>query len=98
MMISDMRKTWILLNMQTRKACLSIIKSKSSNSEICAVLATLVDWKQAFPRQCPKLGIESFLRNGVINSHVIKLFPGKTDETKLLGTFLTNDLKWNKNT
>ena len=34
-------------------------------NESCAVLATLVDWKQAFPRQCPKLGIESFLKNGV---------------------------------
>ena len=34
-------------------------------SESCAVLATLVDWKQAFPRQCPKLGVESFLKNGV---------------------------------
>ena len=31
----------------------------------CAVLATLVDWKQAFPRQCPKLGVESFMKNGV---------------------------------
>ena len=34
-------------------------------SESSAVLATLVDWKEAFPRQCPKLGVESFLRNGV---------------------------------
>ena len=33
--------------------------------EATAVLATLVDWKQAFPRQCPKLGIESFIQNGV---------------------------------
>ena len=38
---------------------------KNSKAESCAVLATLVDWKQAFPRQCPKLGIESFMRNGV---------------------------------
>ena len=38
---------------------------KKSNSETCAVLATLVDWQQAFPRQCPKLGVESFIRNGV---------------------------------
>ena len=30
-----------------------------------AVIATLVDWKQAFPRQCPKLGVESFIKNGV---------------------------------
>ena len=36
-----------------------------SRGEKCAVLATLVDWKEAFPRQCPKLGIESFVKNGV---------------------------------
>ena len=28
---------------------------KSSKGEVNAVLATLVDWKEAFPRQCPKL-------------------------------------------
>ena len=38
---------------------------KNSKRESCAILATLVDWKQAFPRQCPKLGIESFIQNGV---------------------------------
>ena len=27
---------------------------KNSRTESCAVLATLVDWKQAFPHQCPK--------------------------------------------
>ena len=30
-----------------------------------AVIANLIDWSSAFPRQCPKLGVESFLRNGV---------------------------------
>ena len=30
-----------------------------------AVIASFIDWDNAFPRQCPKLGIESFLRNGV---------------------------------
>ena len=30
-----------------------------------AVLATFVDWKEAFPNQCPKLGIEAFLKCGV---------------------------------
>ena len=28
----------------------------------------LVDWAQAFDRQCPKLGIQSFLKNGVRKS------------------------------
>ena len=30
---------------------------KNSKGEINAVIATLYDWKEAFPRQCPKLGI-----------------------------------------
>ena len=44
-----------------------ILKSvdRNSKTESLAVLATLVDWKQAFPRQCPKLGIQSFIKNGV---------------------------------
>ena len=44
-----------------------ILKSvdKNSKKESLAVLATLVDWKQAFPRQCPKLGVQSFIKNGV---------------------------------
>ena len=28
----------------------------------------MVDWKQAFDRQCPKLGVLSFMRNGVRKS------------------------------
>ena len=44
-----------------------VLKSvdKNSKGESLAVLATLVDWRQAFPRQCPKLGVESFIKNGV---------------------------------
>ena len=37
----------------------------SSRGEAKAVMATLVDWKQAFPRQCPKLGIEAFILIGI---------------------------------
>ena len=36
-----------------------------SKCEVKAVLATFVDWKQAFPRQCPKLGISAFIACGV---------------------------------
>ena len=38
---------------------------KANRSETKAVIATLVDWKQAFPRQCPELGVKSFIQNGV---------------------------------
>ena len=40
---------------------------KNSTKEAMAVLllCQMIDWKQAFPRQCHKLGIQSFIRNGV---------------------------------
>ena len=37
----------------------------SKKGEVSAVIATLYDWKEAFPRQCPKLGIEAFIKCGV---------------------------------
>ena len=37
----------------------------NSRGDIFAVIVNLIDWNNAFPRQCPKLGIESFVRNGV---------------------------------
>ena len=44
-----------------------ILKSLDNNSrgDIFAVIATLVDWKQAFNHQDPTLGIKSFIENGV---------------------------------
>ena len=38
---------------------------KNTIYEKFAVFCTMVDWKQAFDRQCPKLGVCSFMRNGV---------------------------------
>ena len=38
---------------------------KNSKGEVKAVLATFVDWKPAFPRQCPKLGVSAFIECGV---------------------------------
>jgi hypothetical protein len=37
----------------------------NSRGDTFTVIASLIDWNNAFPRQCPKLGIESFMRNGV---------------------------------
>ena len=44
-----------------------ILTSLDNNSrkETFAVVANLIDWSKAFPRQCPKLGVESFIKNGV---------------------------------
>ena len=56
--------------------------------ESLAVLATLVDWKEAFPRQCPKLGIESFIQNGVRPALIplmINFFQGRQMKVKWHG-------------
>ena len=47
-----------------------ILKSVDNNSvyEKFAVFCTMVDWKQAFDHQCPRLGINSFIKNGVRRS------------------------------
>ena len=51
-------------------------------------MATLVDWKEAFPRQCPKLGIESFIQNGVRPALIplmINFFQGRQMRVKWHG-------------
>ena len=66
---------------------------KNSKSESIAVLATLVDWKQAFPRQCPKLGIESFIKNGVrpaLIPMLINYFQGRQMKVKWKGELSTS--------
>ena len=42
---------------------------KNSEGDISAVEANLIDWNDAFPRQCPTLGIQSFIENGVRPSY-----------------------------
>ena len=41
------------------------VLDNNSRRETFAIVANLIDWKDAFPKQCPKLWIESFIRNGV---------------------------------
>ena len=60
----------------------SILKNLDnySKGDIFAALATFVDWKQAFNRQDPQLGIESFIENGVRASSIpllINYFQGR---------------------
>ena len=38
---------------------------RHSKGDINAVLATFIDWSKAYSRQCHKLGIQSFIANGV---------------------------------
>ena len=37
-----------------------LTETDSGSAEVTSVMATMVDWQDAFPRQCPKLGIEAF--------------------------------------
>ena len=60
---------------------------RRSKGEVNAVLATLVDWKEAFPRQCPKLGVEPFIRCGVRGSLIPLLINYLQDRTM--------KVKWN---
>ena len=41
---------------------------KNTKREVFAVVANMIDWDSAFVRQCPKLGIQSFQKNGIRNS------------------------------
>jgi hypothetical protein len=67
-----------------------ILEALDSNSKgkSCAVIATMVDWKQAFPRQCPKLGVESFIKNGVRPALIpvlVNYFQGRSMKVKWHG-------------
>jgi exonuclease III len=48
-----------------------------------AIIATLVDWKEAFSRQCPKIVIESFIKNGV-RASLIPLLINYYQDRKLI--------------
>ena len=41
---------------------------RNSQKEAFAVIVTMIDWSQAFDRQSHKLGIQSFIENGVRSS------------------------------
>ena len=61
----------------------------SSRGEVKAVIAQLIDWSKAFDLQCPKLGIESFVKNGVRLSIIpvlISYFQDRTMVVKWHGT------------
>ena len=51
-----------LINMMHR-----ILTALDNNSrkETFAVVANLIDWNNTFTRQCPNLGVQSFIQNGV---------------------------------
>ena len=61
---------------------------KNSKRQTFAVIANFIDWQSAFPNQCHKLGIESFMRNGVRPSLIplmINYFQDRKMSVKLNG-------------
>ena len=42
-----------------------ILSSVDDQNKPKAVIASLIDWNSAFRRQCPRLGVKSFIKNGV---------------------------------
>jgi hypothetical protein len=40
-----------------------MVLNNNSKGGVFAVVANLIDWNNAFPRQCPTLGVKSFLEN-----------------------------------
>ena len=64
----------------------------NTRKEKFAVVASLIDWSSAFPRQCPKLGIQSFIQNGVRPSLIpilINYFQDRQMRVKWNGTLST---------
>ena len=56
---------------------------KNSATEKFAVWCSLIDWKQAFDRQCPTLGVQSFVENGVRNC-LIPLLVNYFEDRKMI--------------
>ena len=47
---------------------LTSVDTNTANEKF-AVFFSLIDWKQAFDRQCPTLGVKSFFKN-VLETHL----------------------------
>ena len=77
----------LLFNKIAEGLIAELMISDISKGEINAVIATLYDWKEAFPRQCPKLGIEAFIKCGVRSSLIPLLISYLQDRTMTV--------KWN---
>ena len=60
----------------------------NSQTDARAILVELIDWKQAFDRQDPKLGVEAFIKTGVRPSLIpilISYFQDRTMQVKWKG-------------
>ena len=61
-----------------------LTNAHSKSTEVTVVLAILIDWKDAFPNQCSKLGIEAFKKCGVRSSLIPLLINYFQDRTMVV--------------
>ena len=68
--LKNFSKIGVSVNHYLIKMIHQILSSLDSTnqSEKFAVFCSLIDWKQAFDRQCPTLGVQAFVENGVRNT------------------------------
>ena len=64
----------------------------NNQNEAYATIISMIDWSKAFDRQCPKLGVESFIRNGVRKDLIpllINFFQNRKMQVKWQGLLST---------
>ena len=64
----------------------------NNQSEAYATIISMIDWSKAFDRQCPKLGVQSFIRNGVRKAlipRLINFFQDRKMQVKWQGLLST---------
>ena len=64
----------------------------NNQSEAYATIISMIDWSKAFDRQCPKLGVQSFIRNGVRKALIpllINFFQDRKMQVKWQGLLST---------
>ena len=68
----------------------------NNQKEVYAIILIMVDWSKAFDRQCPKLGVQSFIRNGIrqeLITVLISFFQNRKMQVKWKGLLAsTRDL------
>ena len=75
-----------LINMIDR---IQLALDNSENGEVNDAIATLIDWKQAFPRQCSKLGLEAFIKIEIhsLIAVLLNYFQDRKMQVKLKGIY-----------
>ena len=87
--------TWIDINKLALIIIIITIHTQldtNNQSEAYATIISMIDWSKAFDRQCPKLGVQSFIRNGVRKALIpllINFFQDRKMQVKWQGLLST---------